>query len=619
MEEKYKAEFYLSENALCVKCGEVKIKNISAALEYYGKKYNFLSVQSGSWEIRDGGSVAESETGDGKFILQAGKGSSCMIAGKFTAKTPVQSALRFGISGWLPYRIKSFVYNYADMWFPNGNRCMLEMGTPAKTTGAVKDQTVTGCQYVAFQAAKAGKNIFGVLGAVTSEENFATVKLGENGKFTLYANLNEHWLDLDAVALMPGDETTTDQFYISVQEDDPDILSAYGKKISEFYPVQKKSLPYGWCSWYYYGNRISEEDILENLEEIRKRALPTEYIQIDDGWQVCNGDWEPNQNFPHGMQFLVEKIKENGYQAGLWCAPFDFSEKSETFRNHPEWFIKDANYINSHKMMIDFGTEGARKYLYDLFYKISHEWGFRYVKIDFVASLLALNGYGRKGYNNLKNLKEAFQIIRSAVTEDTYILACSAPLIPLAGLADGLRTGYDIFRWESLKTVARQTAKHYFMYEYINIDPDCLLLRTKDKQEEDCFRLCTRTEEVRTFAAYMQAAGGTLMISDKIALLNAEDDKLYKSLFPLNKKPAVPVDLFEREIPSVYYFGKRNGVEKYTVINWTDKTEKFIIKRNTESFVKCGDTVSDRKVKNLTVKLKAHTALTVLFSESKAF
>ncbi len=100
MEEKYKAEFYLSENALCVKCGEVKIKNISAALEYYGKKYNFLSVQSGSWEIRDGGSVAESETGDGKFILQAGKGSSCMIAGKFTAKTPAFFKRQFLSEGY---------------------------------------------------------------------------------------------------------------------------------------------------------------------------------------------------------------------------------------------------------------------------------------------------------------------------------------------------------------------------------------------------------------------------------------------------------------------------------------------------------------------------------------
>lgn len=611
-------KFFIKDNKLHLENGKISIHDLRMELEYYGGKYDFPVLRSKEWRVEEHGLFAVSEAeGKGRFTLKLEKGLLC---GSFTADREIKGVMRLGISGVFPFRIGSFVYNYGDRWFPNGNLYLQEMGTPAKTTGTVKDQSVFGCQYVAFKAYGKNTDLYGVFGAVTFEENFAAVQISENGEFTLFGNLNEHRIDLDAVTLSAGEQTKTDLFCLLIKENDSDVLSAYGKKIAEFYPIKRKKLPYGWCSWYYYGQNISEEIIAKNMEEAKKRKLPVEYIQIDDGWQTNNGDWEPNEKFSQGMKAIADKIRSFGWQAGIWCAPFSFSKDSEVFRKHPEWFIKDANFGNSAQLMIDYGVKEARDYLYNLFRKFSYEWGYRYIKIDFVAPLLALNGYHEKGYTNLKNLKEAFRVMRSAVTEDTYLLACTAPLGAMASLADGLRTGYDIFEgWESLKSVARQTAKHYFISEYINVDADCLLLRTKEKHEPDCFRLCTRTkEEIKTFVKYISVTGGAVFLSDKLSLLDQEDVVLYKSLFPLNEKPAVPVDLFDREIPSVYRFEEKDGIEKYTVINWTDKKETFEIHPTKTSYAKYDSgVVSEKKADKFTIELEAHTAQTICFSKNQ--
>lgn len=71
----------------------------------------------------------------------------------------------------------------------------------------------------------------------------------------------------------------------------------------------------------------------------------------------------------------------------------------------------------------------------------------------------------------------------------------------------------------------------------------------------------------------MSAAGGTLMLSDKLSLLDRKAFDLIKVLFPLNEKPAKPLDYFERDIPSVLSYGEHKGVEVYALFNWEDVQE----------------------------------------------
>ena len=71
--------------------------------------------------------------------------------------------------------------------------------------------------------------------------------------------------------------------------------------------------------------------------------LPFEVFQVDDGWQVNIGDWLANNKFPSGMQALADKIRACGRTPGLWLAPFLGVPSSSLLRQHPDWFLHDAD------------------------------------------------------------------------------------------------------------------------------------------------------------------------------------------------------------------------------------------------------------------------------------
>lgn len=54
-------------------------------------------------------------------------------------------------------------------------------------------------------------------------------------------------------------------------------------------------------------------------------------------------------------------------------------------------------------------------------------------------------------------LREGYRAFREGVTEDTFILGCTSPMLPAAGLVDGMRISIDIFEnWTAVKNVFRR-------------------------------------------------------------------------------------------------------------------------------------------------------------------
>jgi hypothetical protein len=76
------------------------------------------------------------------------------------------------------------------------------------------------------------------------------------------------------------------------------------------------------------------------------------------------------------------------------------------------------------------------------------------------------------------------------------------------------------------------------------------------------------------------------MLSDKFALLNEGDIDKIRTLFPINPTPAKPLDLFERDIPSVLYYGKRNGLDMYALFNWENCEDTLTVDFGAEKYVK---------------------------------
>jgi hypothetical protein len=143
-----------------------------------------------------------------------------------------------------------------------------------------------------------------------------------------------------------------------------------------------------------------------------------------------------------------------------------------------------------------------------------------------------------------------------------------------------MRVSCDIFeRWDSVRDIFNATLKRYYYHRnYYLIDGDCLIIRKKENEDEECFRPCTRTDtEIRTYVTAMAASGGILMLSDKLPLLSEEQLTMISKLYPLNQDCALPLDLMDSYIPGVLDFGKKGATRTVALINWGDSPRSMSV------------------------------------------
>ncbi len=607
---------FLKDGALCCAYKNYVISNLGVKLEYRGQHYNMLDEQNGAWDLYENGRVAKSCVENvGTFELYVSKtdGGLNLQAALRTSKTfTSRKCYRLYITGFLPVRSETFIFNNPVF----GRVRDFEMGSKPRGTAVFANQSEEAVQYLAFKGSVNGRRgYYGFLGFTTFNQYFGEISLNENGEFSAFVSLEESWV-------YPSSVIKTDKCFIYFKHGDADVLTAYGKRIAKENPLKRRcELPTGWCSWYYYGPKISQEKILENTALAKKYNLPIRYIQIDDGWQKCYGDWVENEHFSMGMKALADEIKNAGFVPGIWVTPFVFAPESQTFKDNPDWFVRNESGVHHPNRLIDYSVKGAREWLYNLAKKLSVDWGYRYIKIDLVSYRLAISGYKKKGFNALKNFKEMLRIMRSAVTDDTVFLTCTSPVGASAGLAECVRISDDIFeRWDSLKLVAKEVFRRYYVTEYINTDPDCLMVRTKAQHDEDAFRICTRDErEIRSFITFMSASGGAVMLSDKLSLLNESDIEKIRTLFPINLTPAKPIDLFERDIPSILYYGKRNGLDMYALFNWENCDDTLTIDFGSGKYVKGYYSGKEyAKTDKFTLNLAPHDSEIIYVADDKA-
>ncbi|GKX65334.1 glycoside hydrolase family 36 protein [Inconstantimicrobium mannanitabidum] len=251
----------------------------------------------------------------------------------------------------------------------------------------------------------------------------------------------------------------------------------------------------GWTSWYNYYTKVTEKDILENLEAFSSRKLPIDIFQIDDGYQHAVGDWlNINEKFPNGMKALADKIRANGYKAGLWLAPIVCEKNSDIYKKHPEWVVAKAGYNpgwSGNFYTLDFYNEEVRQYLREVFDTVLNKWNYDLVKLDFLYAVALIK---RDDKTRGEIMYEFMEFLREIVG-DKLILGCGVPLGPAFGLVDYCRVSSDVdLTWENkfgstmnyrervstinalTSTIGRQ---HLDKRVFLN-DPDVFILRSEN-------------------------------------------------------------------------------------------------------------------------------------------
>lgn len=589
--------FYFENDNLCLNLenGRV-IKNITASVEYLGCHYDTIIVNNKKWDTSKLGETLIAT--DGVFTIEVSTGKECpIIKGKFNVDEDI-SIVNFCF-------FKGQINATFDKLYSNAGTCFNgvktnDMSSYVSVEGFVKNQRKESVDY----AVAINDDACILAGAITFAKNHSSVEFCQNGGIMLIAPMFYKPVN-------KGDVILSDDFIVGESNSLNGALSLYGQAL---YCVSDKPLALspaysGWCSWYYYGSNISEDVIIENMTALKNNGVMVDVIQIDDGWSVSRGEWQANSKFPHGMKWLAERIKKEGYIPGIWVSPLTADENSEFFKNNKDIFVKDrcSDEVYGYRS-IDMSTQKAQKYLYDLFYKLSHEWGFRYIKYDFAIYGISSGRHSDSNFNGVKNYEKALEIMRSAVTEDTFLLACTSPISQPINYVNGIRTSMDIFeQWNSLKAVSRQVYLRSFLNDFVRVDPDCVMVRTAQNEDDQAFRLCTRTEkEIETFVSFIASTGGATMFSDKVTLLGEKQIQLYKALLPVNQFTGKLLDIGIRDIPSEVLIDA-GFVKTVMLFNWEDYSEVMSVDLDKEYNVfDFWDKKSIGKHKTLSFEVQPH-------------
>jgi alpha-galactosidase len=322
-----------------------------------------------------------------------------------------------------------------------------------------------------------------------------------------------------------------------------DLLDAYGHLVKKTNRVRVNPWnPVGWCSWYHYFGRLGWPDVLENVEAAARdrEALPFDVFQVDDGYETEIGDWMTAKPGYPDLAGLARAITDRGFRAGIWTAPFSAAESSRLFAEHPDWMIAEGG-----KPKPCYRGWGRTIYALDTTHPDVKAWlastfaalrkaGFDYFKIDFLFAA-AMPGTRRKRTTPIHAYREGMRVIRKAAG-DNFVLGCGAPLLPSAGLVDGMRIGEDTAPYWKTKPSPFQGPNAYFALKnalmrqfmhrafWLN-DPDCLLLRDREieltRNERELYALCAG------------ALDNMVIDSDKLALLGPEEKALFRRALAL--------------------------------------------------------------------------------------
>ncbi|HEY6808974.1 MAG TPA: alpha-galactosidase, partial [Gemmatimonadales bacterium] len=291
--------------------------------------------------------------------------------------------------------------------------------------------------------------------------------------------------------------------------------------------------PAGWCSWYELGPAVTEDAVIANLAAAAAAfdRRHFRYVQLDDGYQKSVGDWDAGPAFPHGHRWLTDQIHAKGLLAGLWIAPFGVSERSGIPAAHPDWLIagpdgpvapETRDRWGGKVFVLDGAHPDVQAHLHDLARRVVQDWGYDYLKIDFL--LWSALGAGRAGGATQAEAYHAgLRALRDGLGPEAFLLGCGAPLQHAAGLVDGMRIGTDVdASWGAIGGPARAAALRSYAHRTLWLnDPDCLVVRPP-----------LTLDEARAWTSVVALSGGAAICSDDLTKLPAERIALLQRAFP---------------------------------------------------------------------------------------
>jgi len=398
------------------------------------------------------------------------------------------------------------------------------------------------------------------------------------GKFYLSADTVKVIMDLENLEMPAGATWQLEDFFMEQRDNRNVLFNDFATAIEKNYPRLKTPFPEGWSSWAAFGPGVTAKHIYDNLAAIKTEVPALKYIQIDDGYQANMGDWlTVGKSFNGGIKDVLLKIKAEGFEPGIWVAPFICDTNSTVYKNHKDWLVKDSsgNPLRSDKVgfggwrlapwyVLDGTNPAVQKHFEKLFATMRKEWGATYFKLD-ANYWGAIHGatYYKKGATRTEAYRDGMKAIVRGAGKGAYILGCNQPLWPSLGLITGARTSMDIdvnfknMQHTGLENLYRSWQNNKLWWN----DPDCVLLAGNLPENQYMFH-----------ASLLYATGGALLSGDDITSLPANRLSILKKMVNAQGVTAE----FDSD---KFNYGWINNHQKkqLVVLNWEKNSKTFHI------------------------------------------
>jgi alpha-galactosidase len=395
-----------------------------------------------------------------------------------------------------------------------------------------------------------------------------------------------------------GESLSGERLMFSVSDDYHAQLEEYGRVAGLLHHARVTApTPIGWWSWtaYYFGlNQGAAETNAQWLAENLKKS-GYNYFHIDEGYQYARGEYTTvDANlFPGGLQTIGSVVEHKGLTFGVWTAPFEVSDRAWVFEHHKDWLLhNDAGdlihigWALDHKdplYVLDTTNPGAQAYLKETYTKL-HDWGVRFIKMDFMDDTAVEGAYFKPNTTALQAQRMGLGIIRDAMGEDSVLDKDGSPMLNPVGLVDCGRISQDTgHTFDAPRDAATGIAARYYMNRNFFIaDPDAFSVSAQTINDQTWHegKHPATLDEAKVSIALSAVSGGMFEIGDDLPTLGASSERLalVKNMDLVNMArlghASFPVDLMtyndEDKQPSWFLLKEDSRQTILTVFNWTE-------------------------------------------------
>lgn len=404
----------------------------------------------------------------------------------------------------------------------------------------------------------------GLLAGAIRQEHFQRIHVQprvEDASMTLS-------IDLDGAPLAPGRTIRAGSWLLEGERTTTVLVEGWARRLAGGFRPREKRL--GWSSWYERERKITHAYICRTVEVLatNPRLDAVRYVVVDDGYQRRVGDWlEPASRYGAAIADTARAIAESGRVPGIWLAPFIAQERSRLLAEHPDWLLRRGGkpvcggwnpHWKARFYALDLDNAEVLSWLSSLFREL-YSMGFRFFKLDYLypAALRADRKPGASG--RFLRFVRGLDAIRKAVTGESFILGCGAPLAPCIGLVDGMRVSTDVgYRWDSsglLETVtgdpdlvglfpaARNTLSRVpFARAFWEVDPDCLLVRKRNSRLSE--------QELDLYNSVAAVCGDLLFIGDDITRWKSREMERFTAILEGASQAVFPLSTSDQVDPA---------------------------------------------------------------------